>query len=386
MSADAKSSFVGYSLTALGVLLGIAACVIFFTFRVDPYRLYANNSASDHPYAVDLFYHLRLHKPYAIEQIQPKFLVAGSSRAARFAPLHGDLTELDGYNASLPGASMREVRRIVEHAHTVAELDRVILGLDYYMFDSPVAGSKELLVDERFLYPDMDLVDRLAYWLQRIEDYWTAFFSIDAAIDALHAKTSNRTSRQTYHEDGTWSANGGSMPPAWLYSQLSRQIFAQMSEGGDLRDYSELRLLLDFLEAQNIRAQIVITPLNGLHLETIVRADAWEKYIAWQRQIVEIVASYNSTISVYGLENNHELVLEKVDNRNPLFDDGVHLTSLASAQVVECFVGKCTMDSEPVLLLPKNMNNYFAKMAILRSLYLEENPLYEKKLTRWISN
>lgn len=386
MKATAKSSVFGYALTALGVLVGVAVCVVFFTFRVDPYRLYTNGPPGINQRVGDLFYHLRLHKPYAIERIQPKVLVAGSSRSASLAPRDGDLTGLNGYNASLPGASMREVRRIIEHAHAVSRLDRLVIGLDYYMFDSPTAGSEELLVEGRFLFSDMDLLDKLAHRFQRIEDYWVSLFSVDAVIDSLRTKTQTRDNRQVYREDGTWSINGDLVSPAWLYAELSRQIYTQMSGSDDVRDYSELRLLLDFVQKQNIRTQLLITPLNGLHLEVVVRANAWKKYIDWQRQLVEIVATYDSNISIYGLEINDELVLEKIDTPSPSFKDGVHLTRRSSAQVFECLMGECLMGSAPVLLLPENMNSYFGKMAILRNRYLEENPLYEKKLTRWISN
>jgi hypothetical protein len=55
----------------------LALMVVVFCFFVDPYNLYPSLNFYENEQEADLFYHLRLHKPYAMEALKPDHLIAG---------------------------------------------------------------------------------------------------------------------------------------------------------------------------------------------------------------------------------------------------------------------------------------------------------------------
>lgn len=358
------------------MLTAIVVCafgVLSLTISTDPYRLRANAGEQSSARAIDLFYHLRLHKPHAVERLKPRQLVAGSSRSARLAPPGSDLLSHQGYNASLPGASLTEIRRIIEHAHTVSKQKRVMIGLDYYMFAPPTKNSTNLLVDARFLKPDMQAWDRLRHYFQHFEDAWISSFSVDAVLDSIRAHTFVRDSAQLYREDGTWEIATGSLTSTWLYSAVAIQVYQDMSEPDQNLDYTEFNALLAFLDKEDIETHIVITPFNGLILQIIEAAGAWQNYLDWQRQLVELASQHHPTVSIYGIENKPALVLENVDAENPSFRDGAHLTRDASSQIYECLLNECDSEIAPEELTIKNVDHYLFEINQLRLQYHKEN-------------
>ncbi len=63
-----------------------ALIIVAFCFVIDPYELFPAVGGYSPQKKVDLFYHLRLHKPYAMEKVQADHLIVGSSRSARLPP------------------------------------------------------------------------------------------------------------------------------------------------------------------------------------------------------------------------------------------------------------------------------------------------------------
>lgn len=375
-----------YLIAAVGTTLLGAIYVIAFTLSSDPYRLFPHLIDAKTSGTPNLFYHLRLHKPYAIERLKPQSIVVGSSRAARLGPEKLEPVNSHGYNASLPGASMEEMRRMVEHAQATTRLKHVIIGLDYYMFTPGTDKESSLLVEDRFLKPDISLWETARHYFQNVEDNWRALLSIDSLVDSVRARTSERDSVQLFREDGTWEIQSGSLTPAWLYSSLAKQVYQEMKHSSREFDFTEFVALVEFLQAENIEAKLLITPMNGLLLETVNMAGAWDSYVNWQRQLVHLVSGYGTKISIYGLENNPALLLENVETNDPLFRDGVHLTRRASSEIFECLNTICSPELNPIKLEPSGIATYFLEMNHLRDRYLKENRKYSRKLIRWLSN
>ena len=67
------------------VVLTIVAIAVTL-WAINPYGLYPGVSQSGPGHSADLFWHLRLHKPYAMQQLGVEQLIIGSSRSARLSP------------------------------------------------------------------------------------------------------------------------------------------------------------------------------------------------------------------------------------------------------------------------------------------------------------
>ena len=77
----------GAYLLLVSILLAVAVlAVASYLWVVNPYGLYGERPAPSTAYGGDLFWYIRLHKPFALDQVKPELLIIGSSRAARLSP------------------------------------------------------------------------------------------------------------------------------------------------------------------------------------------------------------------------------------------------------------------------------------------------------------
>jgi len=75
-----------YAVTSLATLFLISACIVMLCFTINPYKLYPAIPWLSPKASVDLFYILRLHRPFDVERVQPQILILGSSRSAVLPP------------------------------------------------------------------------------------------------------------------------------------------------------------------------------------------------------------------------------------------------------------------------------------------------------------
>lgn len=146
--------FRSYNITTLATAFLVSLCIVVFCYIADPYKLYPAVPRLSPDASIDLFYVLRLHTPYEVERIRPSRLIVGNSRSAVLPP---QLLQQPGevaYNASLPGATLSELRRMVEHAHAIQPLQQVLVGLDLQMFEGD--GTEKVFLDERARYRKVD--------------------------------------------------------------------------------------------------------------------------------------------------------------------------------------------------------------------------------------
>lgn len=381
---DKQYSNSSYVSTGLATSLFLLGAIILFCLLMDPYRLYPAISQYGPEKSIDLLYHLRLHKPYRIEQLQPAHLIVGSSRAARlptqnYQPLNGT-----AYNAALPGATLLELRRAVEHAHAVNPLASLIIGLDYYMFQPEQPGTAKLHIDTRWQHHQPSSMQKIRHGFQHVEDYWRSLLSVDAVADSWRTLQQDATSIQLYQGDGTWDIGAGELTPAWLYSALANQIYRDFRESSDRFDTLQLRQLLAFAQREGIEVKLLLTPMQGLLLQSVYIAGGWDHYLQWQRELVNLVAQADTGAKIFGLEDNAVLVLESPENTDPLFRDGIHFTRRAGAAIMNCLTGPCESPLQPTQLNNQNVDLYLQQVDKLRVEYLRSNPRDQNRLRRWL--
>jgi hypothetical protein len=364
-----------YAVTALATLFLISGFITTFCFVVDPYKLFPSVPRLSPDKSIDLFYFLRLHKPYAVEQIQPQLLIVGSSRSAELPPQ--PLQALGGiaYNAALPGTSLREMRLMVEHAQAIKPLKFVLMGIVLFHEDN------------RYRKIDAGLMDKLLHSYQKFEDYWRSLFSVDAIVDSWRVLFGSRRSQREYHEDGTWDLiSRVAATPAWRYGTLVRQSYhSEITIKNDPLAFTELNELLDFADANGIRLILLISPMQGLLMHTVYLAGTWENYLDWQRELVAMVAGRSSNTPIYGVEDKPRLVLEAIDAPRPLFQDGIHYTRRAGVEIITCLAAPCDSDLQPTRLSLGSIDAYLERVDALRRQYIQANPADVAKAEKWLN-
>ena len=371
-----------YLVKTVSVLMASLLCAASLTYITDPYDLYPPLPGLSSGKTTDLFYHLRLHKPYAMRRTPADHLIVGSSRSARLPP---QKTDASGYNASLPGVSLREMRRLVEHAHVIKPLQSVLVGLDYYMFREGHKENERYYRDHRLLRQHPGPLDSLGHGYQRIEDYWRSLLSGDAVLDSLDTLQGVGTRIRKFNVDGTWEIiSPPGRTPVWFYFMLTKQKYREFSTSSDQRDLSELSHLFAFSSANGIPLTLLISPMHGMTMNTVKAAGKWNEYLRWQREVVDLGADWPETVSILGLENNSRIIHESIEAADPFFQDGVHYTSNAGGLLMECLYEDCGESFQLVKLDPGSVDGYLLQVNRLMQGYPAANPRDYAQLMKWL--
>jgi len=374
-----------YCLISFALTLLLSAGVALRTCSFDPYQLYPDRTGVSGNGSLDLFYHLRLHKPYAIEAVRAEHLILGSSRSARLPPDRLAATGVPAYNASLPGATLRELRRMLEHAQAVNPLQSAVLGLDYYMFRRGHSEQVAHYADARLRKLNPGATDRISYLFRRLKDLWFSLLSTRALVDGSVAVRGG--SRRKYLADGTWivTRKNLSRPYRW-YKMQTRQKYAEFDDQDNELDMQELDLLLSFARDNGIEIGVVLSPMHGAIMNAIRLAGKWQAYLNWQRRLTQFVATSYPEVAVYGFEANPEFVLEPMQQQAPLFRDGIHYTQRAGVAILSCILRACEAALKSERLTGDSVNAYLEAVDQLMRDYPESNPADYERLLGWLRN
>jgi hypothetical protein len=365
-----------------------AFCIVTFCFVIDPYAIYPTLGTHESDENIDLFYHLRLNKPYAMENIRPRHLIVGSSRSARLPPGPFASAGENAYNASLPGVTMREMRRMVEHADSIASLQSVFIGVDFYMFRKGHSELDDHYDDARLRKPNASVADKVVHRMQRFEDNWSSLFSVDALLSAFEAISEKHTSQRIYHRDGTWEAVIARQKSSrHVYSMLARQTYDDFMTQTDELDITEFDRLLDFCENAGIRTTVFISPFHASIMNAVDFSGKWQRYLTWQRQLTDAVERSGADIRLLAVESNSNAVLESMDAGIPFFQDGVHYTAGGGESVIACLTNDdCSDDLQLTVLGRSNIEDYLSSVDRTMKGYKETNTADYKLLLKWIKN
>ena len=135
-----------YILQLAVTILLLGGMVICFNWIVDPFDVYrVVRKKGFNAYKVSYEHFARLAKVIQVEKYPKPGLALGSSRAQLGIDMSHPLWDgRGGWNLAVNGANMYELRRLLEHAAAVSRLEKVVIGVDFYMFNSTFAGARIL--------------------------------------------------------------------------------------------------------------------------------------------------------------------------------------------------------------------------------------------------
>ncbi|MEP1471056.1 MAG: hypothetical protein ABJK25_08805 [Halieaceae bacterium] len=357
--------------------------IVAYSFLANPYAMFVSvTGLEQYERKTDLFYHLRLHKPYAMERRKATHLIVGSSRSARLNP---DVFGEKGYNASMPGIRLSEVRRLIEHAQAIQPLDSLYIGVDYYMFRASKMSLTSHYSDERLRKISPTLRDRLAYRMQSVKDAWSTLLSIDAILASAKEISGIGQGQRIYFDNGTWASNSPGKPPKWLYAYVNRHKMEEFKSAGGDPTMVEFEQLLKFTGDNNIPTTILISPFHGSVMNTVRLADSWTSYMSWQRSVVAAVEDAKGQFEVVGLETSRKITLEAMNQDLPFYLDGVHYKLSSGREIMNCLVGEsCNKNIRLVRLNNESIDQYLKNVDTLMNLYPRQRPDDYNSLTKWL--
>ena len=380
-----------YPAALLAAFLVPAILLVATSYRLDPFRLYEGAEQEAYENTADLFWYMRLHKPYRIIAVRPDSLITGSSRAGRLPPEPMARGQGRAYNAAIPGATLYEILRTIEHAHSVEPLRRVLLGVDYAMFRRDQARTLTGFADNRLFMDHPSPGDRLRFHWQRLLDAWNTLFSRGALTANINSARGLRQSRRDFFGNGTWSSGFNREEKPWVYAMLSEQKYAEFSRDDGALDFSGLEQIMRFCEEHGIELTLLLSPTHAHLMNAIARAGGWPHYIDYQREVVERAARFSDRgveIRVFGAEHNRALVQEAPDSARDWFRDGIHYSLGTGTNLVACLYGDpstCEPDRSPVELNRDNIDGYLEGVDRQRETYRTRRPEWYRKLDRQLT-
>lgn len=319
---------------SFGWLLALLAGIGLFNLWVDPYSIYRYSSAdTDRLSRLDQVYTMRLSKPWQVAVVSPDAVVIGSSRTAPIRPVHASWSSHRGYNLSMPGMSLYEMKRLLEHAHQTQPLDKLVIGVELASFLSDWSGGGLGFAEGRLLSPSGS--EQSSHTLQLLRDMGNTLFSLSAVSHSVKALDPANRPAHRFYADGSWENHSA----VWLgepgYIFVGRALVKRAQESpADLAvNYELLKEILDWCHREQIDARLFINPEHLFLVELRKRAGYGEQWTRFHHRLVEIneqVAKDHDrrAFPLQGFNHLESIVGEQlatgVGSLDSWFRDGIH--------------------------------------------------------------
>lgn len=287
-----SKKYLAFILAQVFVML---AATVTLNYCVDPYGIYRDWKKDAAFPASDTY--VRVHKTERIKRLRPDALVLGTSRAdVGVNPKPEFWGELHPYNAALSAANVYEQRMMLEFAHRVHPLKRVVLTLDLFTFNTRRLENRHF--EEQRVAPDA--LDPLNSF---VNTYGTLVTFDTLLVAKKHLKQIRSLERQSYprpnghkrHDEAKWRAEKNGVQSVFWKSPNSLVLGAKefsynySDKPGD-DTLHQFRAMLDFCEREKIDVYLYFGPLHQAHLDQMKQEGRWKLFESWKKEIAEIVS------------------------------------------------------------------------------------------------
>lgn len=243
-------------------------------YIVDPYRIY---KSSFFPNKLRNDNIIRLIKTIKVEEIKPASISLGNSRVeATFNPDHKYFLQ-PSYNMAVSGGTLYENRLFLEHTFKQGNLKEVLLVADWIMFNNVMKKV-----------PDFESyfeVNRYSY-----------LFSIEMLKNSFKTAI-NKRNKNNYLENGFLYVDSNAVPSGGhLKTTIKDEKFSYQYTGKDnkymdtkLDSFEDFRKILELCHKNNIKLDIIFSPLHIRRLENFDYYQNIETWYKWKKDVVLFV-------------------------------------------------------------------------------------------------
>ncbi len=247
----------------------------------------------------------RIYKTFLIKNHRIDGLLLGSSRIEEsMRPLPAAWPNMQPYNMAMPGTSIHELLRNLQHANAITPLKQVLIGVDFFMFSAfmePVSDFSEN-------YFAVDEADKRKPSLYVLRTYANILLSSDALEKSVSTIKDSKKHITPSHEDNGMTSiaahRAAVKDNAALYKvfdSFEKTYFRKngfwlngpnatfTTRGKDGHStYDDFRALLDYVYRNNISVSFMIPPLHEYMLFGLDGIGLWPTYLQWKRDITAI--------------------------------------------------------------------------------------------------
>ncbi len=369
-----------YSVRLISGVFFLMFCVSIFNWLINPLDIFSSPEIEGlNTYKLDVGRHTRISKIYQLERIKPEAIFLASSRGGVFSEEYYSPDNARWFNASMPSASTYELLRVLQDAHAVHPLKRIVLGLD-----EAFTGEVQYNFSENRLLVTADGGNNNGRFAQRLKDVFSGLFSMDALRSSL------RTIRNQKHRPGT--VDMAKFDAARVVNAGgNRQMFRKM-EGSVFFKYRDskpdcqadvksklndivgpaknFRAIVEFAYKNNIELYVYLSPIHARLYETLRIAGQWCMLEKTKREIVYIVDSLSKQYSkprfpVWDFSGYNSITTEDVPDAGDTnrimkwYWEDSHYTEKAARLVLQTiFNGEVVREDFGVMLSPANIESH----------------------------
>ncbi len=243
----------------------------------------------------------RLTKAYAVVRERPVAAVFGTSTAEQgISPDHNVWNDVrPAINLAFPGASISEISAFLQYAHAVVGLKRVVIGLDFFSFNTHLAPNPQF----------REALAAMTNPLARMRPYISSEMLFDGLrqtwsqgdLGPYHLR-SGQTDPQSFHR---WKLRIQGHRHLFLFSErgLTRGLLPapvrryEFQAGDAPSTIEQLSGLVNFLRRERIETKLFISPSHARQTEVIGELGLWPQFERWKRQIASVVYDGNASVS-----------------------------------------------------------------------------------------
>ncbi|WED41917.1 hypothetical protein [Legionella cardiaca] len=298
-------SYKKFTIQYLLIVISLCLTIILFNWLINPYNIYKSLSIKNiNKVKPQVTFHLRLAKAMAVEWKKPEVIILGSSTAETgLDPTFLGWHTKSIYNLGLSGANIYEVLRYLQHAQSIRPLKKVVLAVNFFMFNAYVKNREDF--DEAIL-----LVDRNG---KKNPLKMNSFFSTLLSYDALKASI---TTIQSQNQKNAFLSNGQlahnyrtdqvqqlkGYKNHFLYAEKFNpqtffpdptKKFAFIDSKHRINTLSYMQQIIDICTKNNTELIIVLVPEHVRLLETYKLLGLWSRYEEWQKTLVNLIQEHN---------------------------------------------------------------------------------------------
>lgn len=235
-----------------------------------------------------------LKRSFTAEQGQYDIIVIGSSRANAYAPFYENLASAPRtLNLSAGGATPYEIKRRLEHSIKFSMPKKIIIGLDFFSFNSYWPGSKTF-TESYFTAPDTRflMLHRIMRFTKYSFDYRT-FINNVTGLRKLSEETENEAEEtadsavniNAFLTTETFYMGDGYNPTPYKQYKEDDQVF------------NAFREILDIGYANDINVILITSPIHSRLLQIIDIMGLWPEMEQWKKNLLrtnqELASHYN---------------------------------------------------------------------------------------------
>lgn len=283
-------------------LMGLACATAFLAvlglnYGIDPYDLSIAPGRTAAPVRPETGTHTRVHRAYALRNLQPAVLALGASRTEVAVRMDhpGWMREGIRYNAALTAGGIREIQAYLRLASASGKLRQVLIGLEFYSFNGYLPNRPDF--DPRLLAPPgtvplLDLDTDKARYYASLDALWSSLRTVAGRNGVPHFLLDGRVNPADL--ESSYQGHAGQRQAflqadremLLLYYRPPPRHLYNYSNGTDPSTLQTFREILALARAKGVDLRLYISPSHARGLSGLRLLGLWETYLQWERDLV----------------------------------------------------------------------------------------------------